>query len=60
MAGREGCFDVDRVAVRNMDFACRRHDIPITLHKRNEVECSVGQEGADGDGGGVLKTRYYQ
>ena len=42
MAGREGCFDVDRVAVRNMDFACRMHDIPITPHKRNEVERSVG------------------
>ena len=33
-------------------------DIEFTPHKRNEVERSVGQEGADG--GGVLKTRYYQ
>ena len=27
---------------RDMDFACRRHDILITPHKRNEVERSVG------------------
>ena len=25
-----------------MEFACRRHDILITPHKRNEVERSVG------------------
>ena len=25
-----------------MNFACRRHDILITPHKRNEVERSVG------------------
>jgi hypothetical protein len=25
-----------------MDFACRRHDIRITPHQRNEVERSVG------------------
>ena len=29
-----------------MDFACRRHDILITPHKRNEVERSVGVAGA--------------
>ena len=41
-----------------MDLACRRHDILITPHKRNEVERSVGirrRQHIDG----VLKTRYY-
>ena len=28
----------------NTDFACRRHDTLITPHKRNEVECSLGEE----------------
>ena len=40
-----------------MDFACRRHDILITPHKRNEVERSgVWRMRLTY---GVLKTRNY-
>ena len=41
-----------------MAFACRRHDILITPHKRNEVERSVGWQWRQHING-VLKTRYY-